>query len=121
MVTGEVVLSDDFCFAMWTREPPEGSAMIAPIAHRETPFDLTDAEWQSTKAILEEMRRLIERRSRPDGWNIGWNVGPVGGQTIPHAHCHLIPRYRSEKYAGRGIRWWFKQTQNQRDHQSPSR
>jgi histidine triad (HIT) family protein len=116
-VTAEVVLSDDVCLAMWTRELPMGSAMILPIAHRETPFDLTDAEWQSTKGLLEEMRRLVEHSSSPDGWNIGWNVGVVGGQAIPHAHCHLIPRYRSELYAGRGIRWWFKQPQNQQDQQ----
>jgi histidine triad (HIT) family protein len=116
-VTGEVILSDDVCFAMWTRELPKSSAMILPIAHRKTPFDLTDAEWRSTKSLLVEMQRLIQQSASPDGWNIGWNVEPVGGQAIPHAHCHLIPRYRSELYAGRGIRWWFKQPRNQRGAQ----
>jgi diadenosine tetraphosphate (Ap4A) HIT family hydrolase len=37
-----------------------------------------------------------------------WNVMPVGGQAIPHAHCHLAPRYKDGLYAGRGFRWWFK-------------
>lgn len=71
------MLSDDVCFAMWTRELPKGSAMILPIAHRKTPFDLTDAEWRSTKALLGEMRRLIQQHANPDGWNVGWNVEPL--------------------------------------------
>ena len=117
LVTDEVVLSDGVCFTMWTRELPQGSAMILPIAHQKTPFDLTDAEWRSTMELLVEMRRLIEQSAHPDGWNIGWNVEPIGGQVIPHAHRHLIPRYESELYAGRGIRWWFKQPRNQRGQQ----
>ncbi|MFB4288808.1 HIT family protein [Nonomuraea sp. ATR24] len=48
----------------------------------------------------------------PDGWNVGWNVGPVGGQSVAHAHCHLVPRYAGEPFAGRGIRAWIKDPAN---------
>jgi hypothetical protein len=53
-------------------------------------------------------------RPQPDGWNIGWNVEEVGGQDVMHAHCHLVPRYGDEAYAGRGMRWWLKQPENAR-------
>lgn len=39
-------------------------------------------------------------------------MGQVGGQSVSHAHCHLVPRYREERYAGKGLRWWFKQPEN---------
>jgi histidine triad (HIT) family protein len=51
---------------------------------------------------------------RPDGFNVGWNCGPVGGQVIPHAHLHVIPRFADEPYAGKGIRHWLKQESNRR-------
>jgi diadenosine tetraphosphate (Ap4A) HIT family hydrolase len=51
---------------------------------------------------------------KPQGYNIGWNVGSVGGQEIFHAHLHIIPRYEDEPLAGKGIRYWLKQPQNKR-------
>jgi diadenosine tetraphosphate (Ap4A) HIT family hydrolase len=38
----------------------------------------------------------------PDGYNLGVNVGEVAGQTIAHAHLHLIPRYRGDVENPRG-------------------
>ncbi len=40
----------------------------------------------STKAIIDE-------RFRPDGYNIGVNVGAAAGQTVFHLHIHVIPRF----------------------------
>ena len=85
-----------------------------PKAHRETPFDMTDDEWVSTRRLLRQLRDEVEATVAPEGWNVGWNVGGVGGQTVGHAHCHLVPRVEDELYAGRGIRWWFKQPENRR-------
>ena len=88
--------------------------MVVPFAHRETLFEMTVDEWLSARTLLHYMRGSIETQHHPDGWNLGWNVMPAGGQAIPHAHCHLVPRYPNELYAGRGFRWWFKQPENVR-------
>ena len=40
----------------------------------------------------------------PDGYNVGWNCGAVGGQSLMHAHLHVMPRFRQEPLAGQGIR-----------------
>ena len=48
----------------------------------------------------------IDREFRPDGYNLGVNVGEAAGQTVGHAHLHLIPRYRGDVDDPRGgIRW----------------
>lgn len=102
------------CVAIWTGEQPDGSAMVLPVAHRPTLWELSDQEWTATRKLLVVMRRRVEQLRRPDGWNVGWNVGRVGGQSVSHAHCHLIPRYADEPYAGRGLRWWFRSVDNTR-------
>ncbi|HTE22587.1 MAG TPA: HIT domain-containing protein [Candidatus Limnocylindria bacterium] len=50
----------------------------------------------------------------PDGYNLGWNIYPTGGQNVDHAHLHLIPRYKDEPLATKGIRYAFKQSSNRR-------
>jgi len=106
------------CIAMWTNEPPEGSLMVLPVEHRPAPWDLTSEEWTATHFLLQSLMAKVDRLHGPQGWNVGWNVGAVGGQSVMHAHCHLIPRYADEPFAGRGLRWWFKQPENARRQES---
>ena len=96
------------CYVIPTGDGPRGSVMVLPWAHRSSPLDLTSEEWSITQELLRRARDRLSTSLQPDGWNIGWNVDPVGGQSVDHVHCHLIPRYRDEPFAGRGIRWWFK-------------
>lgn len=108
----DVIAADGACVAIWTGEPPVGSVMVLPRAHRAAPWDLSESEWMATQGLLRLMSERVSELHQPDGWNVGWNVGPVGGQSIAHAHCHLIPRYGDELHAGRGLRWWLKQSEN---------
>lgn len=57
---------------------------------------------------------MMVRELRPDGFNVGWNCFAAGGQSIPHAHLHVIPRFRDEPFAGKGIRHWLKSEANRR-------
>ncbi|WP_412540253.1 HIT domain-containing protein [Longispora sp. K20-0274] len=122
LVEPYVVLSDEHCYTTFTHDTgtPAGSAMILPRAHRPTVFDLTPDEWASTRTLLHRMRALITELHGPDGWNVGWNTQPTGGQSIPHAHCHLVPRYHDEPLAGRGIRSWIKDPDNRPPHHAPA-
>ena len=110
----EVLDREGGCFALAGIDGPVGSVMLLPFAHRVAPWDLTEEEWRDTRLLLARQQRRIEAEHHPDGWNVGWNVRPVGGQTVPHAHLHLLPRYADEPYAGRGLRWWFKHRDNAR-------
>ena len=50
----------------------------------------------------------------PDGANLGWNIDPVGGQNVNHAHLHLFGRFADEPLATKGLRYAFKQPGNKR-------
>ncbi|MCW1927784.1 HIT family protein [Bhargavaea beijingensis] len=109
----EIVLENNLCrFLMMPQEVLKGSGVIVPAAHRGTVFDLTPEEWQATQDLLKEAKKLLDREFSPDGYNIGWNAGGTGGQHIPHAHLHVIPRFADEPYAGKGIRHWLKSHDN---------
>jgi diadenosine tetraphosphate (Ap4A) HIT family hydrolase len=52
------------------------------------------------------MEEALEKEFKPDGYNIGINDGPTAGQTVPHLHMHLIPRYKGDLEDPRGgVRW----------------
>lgn len=87
--------------------------MIIPKRHVATPFELTPEEWMATHELLGVAKRLLDLE-RPDGYSVGWNVHAVGGQTVPHAHLHVIGRFADEPLAGTGIRHALKQPLNRR-------
>ena len=56
--------------------------------------------------LLERARRILDASHQPDGYNIGINDGAAAGQTVPHLHIHLIPRYLGDLPDPRGgVRW----------------
>ncbi|MFK7691882.1 HIT family protein [Paenibacillus sp. HJGM_3] len=111
----KLVLENEHCLFLIANEPEiEGAGIIIPREHRETVFDLTEAEWAATYELLQKAKAYIEENYRPEGFNVGWNCGHVGGQHVFHSHLHVIPRYADEPYAGRGIRYWFKSKENRR-------
>ena len=57
-------------------------------------------------------KEYLEERYDHEGYSVGWNTGEMGGQSIPHAHLHVIPRFADEPFAGKGIRYWIKQNDN---------
>jgi diadenosine tetraphosphate (Ap4A) HIT family hydrolase len=111
----EIILKNELCFFIQQDQPVLiGSGCIIPKAHRKTPFDLIREEWDSTYDLLHKVKALLDERHAPDGYNIGWNCGATGEQTIFHVHLHIIPRFADEPYAGRGIRNWLKRDANKR-------
>ena len=89
-----------------------GSYVIIPKSEVGSPFELSDKEWNDSKALMIEVKAYLDKKYSPDGYNIGWNVGKAAGQEVAHAHMHIIPRYSDEPYAGKGLRYWFKQPEN---------
>ncbi len=68
--------------------------LIISIRHAENVFDLSPEEFAELRDILHQVKSLLESKYKPDGYNIGANCGSVAGQSIPHFHLHVIPRYK---------------------------
>ena len=83
-----------------------GHTVIIPRRHFATLFEATDAEQSALFKALAHAKDLLDKYHQPDGYNIGINPGQAGGQSVPHLHIHLIPRYRGDKEDPRGgVRW----------------
>ena len=77
--------------------------LVIPKRHVATYFDLTDEERQSIHELLKSQQEKIEAEDKSvEGFNIGWNCGEVAGQTVFHAHVHLIPRRKGDVENPRG-------------------
>jgi len=102
-----VILKTDAAVAFYDRYPiAEGHALVVPrapvISLFELNRDIQAAVWETVRLT----RELLEEKYHPDGFNIGVNDGRAAGQTIPHAHVHVIPRYKGDVPDPRGgIRW----------------
>lgn len=89
--------------AFWDGFPvSDGHALIVPRRHVATWFDASDEERAELLAAVQVVRAKIEETRRPDGYNIGINVGEAAGQTVFHLHVHVIPRYRGDVPQPRG-------------------
>lgn len=111
----EIVIENELCVFLQRAEPVlTGSGLIIPRTHRETVFDLTRSEWSAIYEMIHRAKSLLDETYHPDGYNLGWNCGSIGGQDVFHAHLHIIPRYKDEPLAGKGIRYWLKQESNKR-------
>ena len=104
-----VLISDSFGVVIRDAYPVSpGHTLIIPRRHVGSFFELTADERGSLLGLLEAAKRELDVMRRPDGYNIGINDGPAAGQTVPHLHIHLIPRYQGDQPDPRGgVRWVF--------------
>lgn len=83
-----------------------GHTLIIPRRHIGSFFELTTEERNALMALLDQARNELQSSHQPQGYNIGINDGPAAGQTVPHLHIHLIPRYQGDLPDPRGgVRW----------------
>ena len=83
-----------------------GHTLIIPKRHVGSFFDLAAAERQDLLFLLDKAKVILDQEFKPNGYNIGINDGPAAGQTVPHLHIHLIPRYNADLPDPRGgVRW----------------
>lgn len=88
------VIADEHAVAIFDGFPVSpGHALIFPRRHVADLFELSAIEVASLLRVLTASRRVVEDEYRPAGFNVGVNIGRHAGQTVEHAHLHLIPRY----------------------------
>lgn len=95
------------CVAFLDRYPvSEGHALVVPREPVSSLYALDETIQAEIWDLARQVRDVLLRRFAPDGFTIGVNDGAAAGQTVPHAHVHVIPRYAGDSPDPRGgIRW----------------
>jgi diadenosine tetraphosphate (Ap4A) HIT family hydrolase len=74
----------------------KGHVIVVPKRHVASFFEMTAEEQAGLLELLNRAQRSLQALHKPDGYNIGVNVGSAAGQSRMHVHVHLIPRYAGD-------------------------
>ena len=92
-----VMVEGQYGFAAFDRHPAsEGHFLVIPYRHFADYFEIKDEEREELWNLVAEGKKITDEKFQPDGYNIGINVGKWAGQSIPHLHVHVIPRYQGD-------------------------
>lgn len=99
----EILCENELAKAFYDNFPVnEGHTLVVPKRHVATFFEAEPEELQAINELIFAVQEILAEKYRPDGYNIGVNVGEAGGQSIFHLHFHVIPRYLGDVPNPRG-------------------
>jgi len=91
------VIQNELAFAHFDSYPVNpGHCLVITNRHVGEYFEATAEEKAAIWALVDEMKTIIDAEYQPDGYNVGVNIGAAAGQSIPHLHIHMIPRYKGD-------------------------
>lgn len=98
-----IIYQDSTWIAILDNYPvSEGHTLLIPKRHCKSYFDLNFIELESVGVTIGVIKKLLDKKFNPDGYNIGMNCGEAAGQTVMHCHIHIIPRYNGDCENPRG-------------------
>lgn len=99
----DLVLENKLAYATFDTNPVSpGHCLVMPNRHVPEYFQATAEEKVAIWALADEMKTVIDHEYKPDGYNLGVNIGEAAGQSVPHIHIHIIPRYHGDMQNPRG-------------------
>ena len=102
-LTKPKLLESEIGFVIYDGFPvSEGHCLVVPHRVYANYFDSTEEEIVGLQALVVEAQKLLYEKFSPDGFNVGINCGEAAGQTVPHMHIHVIPRYKDDMDDPRG-------------------
>jgi len=79
-----------------------GHLLVVPRRHVESWEELSEEEKAALLRGMELAMEKLRETLGPDGFNVGMNLGKAAGQTVPHLHLHVIPRWEGDCAHPRG-------------------
>jgi len=93
----ETIIQNELAFARFDKYPVSpGHMLIIPWRHFDNYFDATREEKIALIDLIDEAKKILDKKFNPHGYNIGVNIGIPAGQSVMHLHLHIIPRYRGD-------------------------
>ena len=74
-----------------------GALLVMTTRHAPTVLDLDEDEALALSRLVRRVAHAVHDALSPVGLNIYQNNGVASGQTIPHYHVHVVPRYTGDR------------------------
>jgi len=90
-----IVHRGKYCFVMLNAFPyTSGHAMVVPYEHVDELSKLSQPAAQEMMALTQRLEGVLRELYRPDGVNLGMNIGKAAGAGVAgHIHMHILPRW----------------------------
>ena len=99
----DILFENELAIAFFDAMPvSKGHTLIIPKRHSENYFELTKEEIKAMFELSLKVKEHLDYLYHPDGYNVGFNIKEAGGQSVMHAHMHVIPRYLGDVTHPRG-------------------
>jgi diadenosine tetraphosphate (Ap4A) HIT family hydrolase len=99
----ELLFESATAFGFFDKYPVnKGHTLVVPKRIVANYFDLSVKEQTACWIMVNKVKAELQKRYHPDGFNVGININEDAGQTIPHCHIHIIPRYKGDVSEPRG-------------------
>lgn len=79
-----------------------GHALVIPREHASDLYELPEETASQVLVLAKKIAVRMTDKLHCDGLNLIQNNGEAAGQTVPHFHLHMIPRYLKD---GQKIGW----------------
>lgn len=101
--TRELIVETATVFSFYDKFPvSKGHSLVVPKRLVSNYFDLTLKEQTACWIVVNKVKKILQEKYNPDGFNVGININEDAGQTIWHSHIHIIPRYKGDVENPRG-------------------
>ncbi len=96
-VPNYTIYEDEFVVAFLDIFPhAKGHTVVIPKTHAVTLQEFDDVMVRHYLGGVKKAMERIDAVLKPEGYNVGWNHGDVGGQAVKHFHTHILPRWSGD-------------------------
>ncbi len=93
----KILFENDLALAFFDAFPVSlGHTLIVPKRHVASFFELSKKEREAIDSLIFQVQDYLNFTFKPDGFNLGVNIGEAAGQSVMHVHVHVIPRFRGD-------------------------
>ena len=85
-----------------------GHVLVCPVRVQPRLADLSKDEISDLFTTVTRVQRTLKRVYKADAFNVAVQDGEAAGQSVPHVHCHVIPRTQGDPGGGDKVHEWLE-------------